>query len=204
MFTALSATSRTLAEHLRPQLEADIEFFRDGTMVVSLNNPQEMEGPQGSDGLSLWLYRVVRDEQRLNAPRRRLGTAEFERVPLPVRLHYLATPIVNPQSIDPESPLLEQTILGRVLQAFHDNPVLRGSVLAGDFAGTDLELHVRLETMSLEEITRVWDALERSYQLSVSYEVSIVYICSQHEPERVEPVAVPLPEYGVITASEPV
>lgn len=203
MFTALSATSQTLAAHLRPPLEADIEFFRDGTMVVSLSNPQEMQGGSVPEGLSLWLYRVVRDEQRLNAPRRRLGPSEFQRVPLPMRLHYLATPLVNVQSTDPLSPVLEQTILGKVMQVFHDHPVLRGSDLAGDFAGTEMELHIRLDTMSLEEITRVWDALERSYQLSVSYEVSIVYIDSQQEPVVVQPVEVAMPEYGVITASEP-
>jgi len=33
--------------------------------------------------------------------------------------------------------------------------------------------------MSLEEITKVWYALERSYELSVSYEVTVVYIDSE-------------------------
>ncbi len=203
MFTALGDTSRTLVSLLQTELENDIEYFRNGTMIVSLNNPQEMQGAGPRQGLSLWLYRVVRDEQRLNAPRRRLSPSQFERVPLPVRLHYLATPLASPQSTDPLSPVLEQTILGKVLQVFHDHAVLRGSDLAGDFTGTDLELRVRLETMSLEEITRVWDALERSYQLSVSYEVSIVYISSQQEPVVAQPVEVALPEYGVIVDTEP-
>ena len=39
-----------------------------------------------------------------------------------------------------------------------------------------MELKVRLEPLTLEEITRVWEALEGSYQLSVSYEVSVVNI----------------------------
>lgn len=66
MYTAISATSETLRIYLRQQLATDISFFNSGTMVVTLNNPQEMV-ERGRQGLSLWLYQVVRDEERLNA-----------------------------------------------------------------------------------------------------------------------------------------
>lgn len=199
MYTAISATSQTLRSYLRAQLATSISFFSDGTMEVTLNNPQEMT-ESGRQGMSLWLYRTVRDEHRLNAPPERLTRAHLERVPLPVRLHYLVTPIVSIE--DPDSPLTEQTILGKVLQSLHDHPILRGADLRGEFEGTRAELAVRLETMNLEEITRIWEALERSYQLSVSYEVSIVYIHSAREPEEIHPVEVVMPDYGVITGSE--
>ena len=61
---------------------------------------------------------------------------------------------------------------------------------------------MRLEALSLEEITRVWEALEGSYQLSVSYEVSLVDIASDLEPEHVSPVQVVLPEYGIVVAPD--
>jgi hypothetical protein len=200
LYTALSATSETLAEYLRQQLAADIDFFANGTMEVTLNNPHEMTDG-GRQGLSVWLYRVERDEQRVNQPPRRIGPSRIEPTPLPLRLHYLITPIVNLENA--ESPSTEQTILGRVLQALHDRPVLRGADLQGDLAGTQAELTARLEALGLEEIARVWEALERSYQLSVSYEVGVVYIQSQREPEAVSPVEVVRPEWGVITATEP-
>ena len=66
-----------------------------------------------------------------------------------------------------------------------------------------MELTARLETLSLDEVSRVWEALEGSYQLSVSYEVSVVNIESLTEPERISPVFVPRPEYGVIAQSTP-
>lgn len=201
MFTAISATSRTLAGYLQQQLASDIAFFADGSMDVTLNNPQEMT-TRGTQGVSVWLYHVIRDEQRLNAPPVRRSRTELERVPLPVRLHYLVTPIVAVEN--PTSPLTEQTILGRVLQAMHDHPVLRGSDLQGDFTGTDIELHARLETMALQDAAQVWEALDRSYQLSVSYEVSVVTIDSTRAPDAVTPVEVVLPELGVITESEPI
>jgi len=58
----------------------------------------------------------------------------------------------------------------------------------------------RLETMSLDEISKVWYALERSYELSVSYELTVVYIDSQLM-ELVSPVKVVLTEPGVIVSS---
>jgi hypothetical protein len=66
-----------------------------------------------------------------------------------------------------------------------------------------VELKVRLEPLTLEEITRVWEALEGSYQLSVSYEVSIVNIMPELEPERISPVDIAMPEYGLIVSPEP-
>ena len=74
--------------------------------------------------------------------------------------------------------------------------------MQGDFIGTNLELRVRLEPLSLEETTRIFDALEGPYQLSVSYEVSVVYIDAAIEPESISPVQVVMPEYGVIVSQK--
>lgn len=201
MYTALRATSQTIARYLEARFQADSLLagpFTVGGMVVSLSTPQEMtEKP--AEGLSIWLYRVVRDEQRLNDPALRVSATELLPPPLPVRLYYLITPVTNRKLGDPET---EQLILGKVLQSFHGRPVLRGSDLKAELSGTEVELHVRLEALTLEEITRVWEALEGSYQLSVSYEVSVVDIAADLEPERVSPVQVVLPEYGLIVAPE--
>jgi hypothetical protein len=152
-----------------------------------------------AQGLSVWLYRVIRDEQRLNDPPVRISPTQLRPVPLPLRLHYLVTPVTGQTTNDPGT---EQLILGKVLQAFYSHPVLRGADLKGDFEDTEVELKVRLESMTLEEITRVWEALEGSYQLSVSYEVSVVNIEPDLEPERVTPVQIAMPEYGVIVGPE--
>ena len=205
MYTALRATSQTLANCIRVRLESDpnlAPFFDStsgGTMVVSLNTPKELGD---KEGVSVWLYRAMRDAERLNIPPMRHDFNQIVSPPLPMCLHYLITPIVNATNmvVGPET---EQVILGKILQIFHDHPTLRGADLQDDFAGTEVELNVRLESLSLEEITRVWDALEGSYQLSVSYEVSVVNIDSAMEPERVSPVVVALPEHGVIVSSVP-
>jgi hypothetical protein len=186
MYTALSDTSKTIKEFLDYCLKPP-KGFPDGNYRVLLENPEEMKNTKG---LSVWLYRVERDDHTLNMPPKKVNTSHIERIPLPFRLHYLVTPLVKGTTET------EQTILGRVLQCLHDNPVIRGT------GSALVELNLRLEPLSLEEITRVWDALGRSYQLSVSYEVSVVYIESGKQPEEISPVEVLMPEYGVIVSSE--
>src|SRR5579871_1099889 len=200
MYTALRSTSLTLRSFLEDQFKAepDLRPFFDpgsgGTMKVSLRTPQEMVNA-GLECVSLWLYRVVRDEQTLNTPPLRVTPTLTRQPPLPMRLHYLVTPLTAAQTVHGSG--TEQVVLGKVLQLFHDKPRLSGSDLKDGLVGTDYELNVRLETMSLEEITRVWEGLEGSYQLSVSYEVSVVDIESAVAPERVAPVTVAAPEYLV-------
>jgi hypothetical protein len=112
-----------------------------------------------------------------------------------MRLHYLVTPVTNRANDgDPDT---EQYVLGKVLQLFHSKPAFRGADLRGQFANTGVEFFVRLETLSLDEITRVWEGLNGSYQLSVSYEVSLVDIDAALEPQSVTPVLVALPEFGL-------
>jgi hypothetical protein len=201
MYTALRATSQTVSKFLEARFQADpllSSFFSGGGMVVSLNTPEEMtEKP--AEGVSIWLYRVIRDEQRLNDPPVRLSPTEVQPPPLPLRLHYLITPVTSEISGDPET---EQIILGKVLQVFYSHPILRGIDLQAEFSGTEVELRMRLEPLSLEEITRVWEALNGSYQLSVSYEVSVVNITPESEPERVTPVEIAMPEYGLMVGVE--
>lgn len=199
MYQALFATSETIRSFIEVGIH-DIRF--DGTRYNAfLNKPEELRSAS-HEGVSVWLYRVERDPDRLNDPSLRVGWNELQTPPLPLRLHYLITPITGTGSNGPGlgSSQAEQTLLGKVLQLFHVHPILRGDDLREAFRGTAVELHMRLEPMNLEEITRVWEALEGSYQLSVSYEVSVVNIESDRVPERVEPVAVALPDSGVIVS----
>ncbi|MEJ8838007.1 DUF4255 domain-containing protein [Ramlibacter sp. AN1133] len=185
MYTRILSTSQSLAGFLLNRFAADPAdlgaFFGGGAAAgdVYLSTPQELTG---KSGLSLWLYRVSRDDTRLNDPprRRTLPSGQIEIVPppLPLRLHYLMTPLAKDQ------PELEQRILGAVLQAFYSTPILSGSDLAGDLAGTRAQVFVRLEALSLDETARVWEALSSSFQLCVSYEVTLANIEPAVLPQR--------------------
>jgi hypothetical protein len=204
MHTRLAAVSETLRQLLEDAMLSDTGtgglatfFGSGGTGLVSLANPEEMGAD--TEGLSLWLYRVARDEQRLNEPptMRPIGGGRVELVPppLPLRLHYLVTPLAK------DAPDTEQKILGRVLQALHSRPIVAGAALRGDLTGSDAELHVHLEALSLDDVARVWEAMQASYQLSVSYEVTLAHIESQARPERSSLVESLRAEHAVIVGS---
>lgn len=200
MYTALLATSQTLKNFIQSRLENDLNlsaFFDSGaggTMLVSLRNPEEM-AERNEQGLSMWLYRVVRDEDRLNDPPERLSPFLQQQPPLPLRLHYLFTPVVDPTTDNNAE--VEHSILGKVLQSLYGHPLFTGADLAGDFSGTQTEIRARLESISLEDITRIWNALEQPYRLSVSYEATLVRIDSE-EFDAVTPVMVADTQFGVI------
>lgn len=198
MNTAIRAASETLRSVLQDAMAADpilrLLFTGAGASVVSLANPDEMNAT-GESGISLWLYRIVRDEQRLNAPPERLTPDRVRPTPLPVRLHYLVSPVIG---IDGAGAPIETRhhILGAVLQTFHERPLISGVLLAGDFSGTSVELATRLESPDLESLARLWDSLEAGYQLSLSYEVGIVSIAGTLPDGFGPPVTIALPELG--------
>lgn len=203
-YRAINATTVSLVDLLTTHFNGDplLRPFFDpglgGNLAVSARTPQEMADTNEA-GLSVWLYRIARDPELLNMPPRRTGVDTYEHHPLPLRLHYLMTPVVNDPETSGNDPGLEQFIIGKVLQTLHDNNNIYGALLRGDLVGTGTTLTVRLEPLNLEEITRVWDAMESSYQLCISYEVSLVLIASDKEVERITPVTSVEPEYGVIT-----
>lgn len=205
----LRATSLTLVHAIATGVTADpdlrplFDLAAGGTLRVTLLTPTEM-GDNALEGVSLWLYRVVRDEQRLNAPRARISPTQLQPTPLPLRLHYLVTPVINVDPNDPSASVeREQTILGKVMQILYERPVLRGTALRDTLAGTGAQLGVRLESNTLDEVSRIWSALGRAYELSVSYEVSLAHIDPSAQPESVQPVLVAVPHYGVVVSGGP-
>lgn len=203
MITAIRATSRTLADFLQGEFASDPDlgtsFSGAGTMKVYLNTPAEMTGSRS--GLSVWLYRVTRDESTLNRPPERLSPTRLRPAPLPVRLHYLIAPILNSTGVD--LPETEQVILGKAMQAFNDRPQLTGVDLKDDFQGTRAVVTTRFEALTIDELARIWDALDTSYRTSVSYEVTVVDIESPVRDEGGPPVRLPLVEPAVIVGGAP-
>ena len=77
-----------------------------------------------------------------------------------------------------------------------------GADLKGDLAGSSEEMHVRLESLDLDAMSRMWEALDHSYQLCLSYEISVVPIDSALQPTTPGPVDVVMPTYALVTSAE--
>ncbi|MEX2631493.1 MAG: Pvc16 family protein [Tistlia sp.] len=198
MSTALLAASQTLQAVLLAALQGDgilsVLFPPLGPSVVSLATPDGMVD-QDQTGVSVWLYRVVRDEQLLNRPPSRLPPDRLRPPPLPMRLHYLMTPMMRGNAGEP-APETDQHVLGAVLRSFHQQPILAGAALAGALRGTDRQISVRLESPGLEELARVWDTLDQPYRASLCYEVSVVEVESEQPDAHGPPVLRSEPELG--------
>jgi hypothetical protein len=179
-YTVISAASSTLQEILRHNITTSTDPQLTGVQIYLLS-PTEMDKAGHTTGISVWLYKVSRMSEMLNEPPERKLANQVIRTPLPLLLYYLVTPITN-------DPLSRHLLLGKVLQVFHDNAILRGTDLQGVLIGTTEQLRVNLEALSLEELSLVWDALNEAYQLSVTYLVQVVKIDSDREPVNSSPV----------------
>lgn len=144
---------------------------------IVLSNPSQAPGIGSGNvpatrQVSLWLYQVLPNEHLRNAAPVRVrdasgdDSAEFY-PPLALNLYYLLTPSTN-------TDIGDQLVLGRALQVFHDQSILRMQSTEPPYAAD--ELHVSFAPRTIEELAEVWEAMQQPYRLSVCYEVRVARI----------------------------
>ena len=67
------------------------------------------------------------------------------------------------------------------MHIFYDHAIISAPLLKGELEHTAEELKVDLCQFSLEELTRIWNALNQPFRLSVCYEVRIILVDSSIE-----------------------
>lgn len=180
-FTAVRAVSLTL----QSLLEREITHSDDSevaTVPIFLHSPKALR-KDSKVGISLWLYMIKREPDTLNRPPDRMSPAQVRHRPLPLTLHYLVCAIRD----DPRD---EQTLLGKVAQVFHDHSIVKPGEFRDSLKDADQELRLVLDAPTLEELSRVWDALNEPYQLSLSYTAQVVLIDSDADAAIRPPVLV--------------
>ena len=179
-FTAIRAASVTLLTLLEREITRN-DNLAVRNVPIHLNSPRFMREAK-KRGISLWLYMITREPDTLNRPLERPTASQLRRRPLPLTLHYLICPLW-------EDPRDEQTLLGKVIQVFHDHAILETGELQESLAGAD-ELRLVLDAPSLQELSLVWESLNEPYHLSVSYTVQVVAIDSDTDHTVMPPVLV--------------
>jgi hypothetical protein len=167
------ALVRVLWEEI--QLDPQVSLLIDNENRISLQSPKEL-AEDNSVRLSIYLYRVVENPFLKNQTMTPIEGRRQQVVPLALDLCYLVTPLVG-------TPREQQIVLGKLMQVFFDRALIVGTDLSPGMAEADEEVRVVLNPVSLEETTRVWQALEMSYRLSVCYIVRVALVDSRRQRE---------------------
>lgn len=159
-----------------------------GTGSISLDSPERLLGNGGGNNtsqsqalLSLYLYQVTPNAHLNNQPLISNGNGQQNYPPLSLNLFYLLTPL----GATPEQDLL---ILGRVMQLFAAVPIIQAAFLDSHLRPATPAVRLLLNPLSLEELTRIWNAFNQPYRLSVAYQVQVVSIDNVRLSEDYAPV----------------
>ncbi len=156
--------TETLEQLLRNQQQA-VAFD------VSLDSPADVAIEQANPKVNLFLFRVMENPFAKNQEWEPVGTDVLRYPPLALNLFYVLTPFAADKRD-------EHRILGEAMRIFYDNSIMEAPLLRGGLEGTAEELKLDLCHLDIEDLTRIWNALNRPYRLSVCYEVRIVLIDS--------------------------
>jgi hypothetical protein len=139
--------------------------------------------------LSLFLYHIVENPYMKNQPMERIGEKKLKYAPLSLNLYYLLTPKSTKDSEDIKG-WDEHAILGRAMQVLYDNSILEGPDLKGlleanysDFYDKIGQVRIILNSLSLDDLTKIWGAMDTPLMLSASYEVRVIMIESEREKD---------------------
>lgn len=173
-YSVISQISSTLRTLLTTELAT-------AGVTVSLKHPKGLTA-DANHQLNLFLYQIKENPFAKNQSRQPIDTNVFNDPPLALNLYYLLTPYVA-QNMDNTD---EHEILGDAMRVFYDHSILIDE-LPDILKATAEEIKIVLCPLDLEELTRIWNAMNEPYRLSLCYEVRIVFIDSEisHQVSRV-------------------
>lgn len=171
----LREVSKGLRRILWDSFAADPDIGPGGNAIVTSEqdivfaNPTET-ARNSAQRLSLWLYQVTENEYLKNQPVNAGGPHTVSRdPPLVLNLFFLITPFAPSREFD----LL---LLGSTMQTLYDSPIV---LLRTPPEDVFEDLRIVLCRLTLEELTRIWEALREPYRLSVCYQVRVTHIDSR-------------------------
>jgi hypothetical protein len=158
-----------VSETLEARLTAGLASIGPPAPVAELHDLVATPAPPR---VTLFLYDIVEEPTTRNRAKTRrvvAGDILIRKQPLGLGLYYMVTAWGGDR-------LSEQRMLGKVLQVLYDDATLDGTQLQGSLAGTPAQLRVSLAPLHLEDRSRIWFSIGKSYRLSINYEVRLVDI----------------------------
>ncbi len=126
--------------------------------------------------VGIYLYDIVEDVQVTTPRLIERGRAELAKPPRPYALHYMV--FINGSSqMGLKAPDI-QKIIGRAAQIVNDNNSVRPDELQSWLDTQEPPIVLSQAKISLEEKVRVWQAINKPYQISLFYKAAPVYLSS--------------------------
>lgn len=176
---AIAATTATLLHLLSSRTPALI----DGASVdvTTLPPDRARKGHTGAQ-LNIFLYQTQVNAawRNLDVPRQ-VRAGESATPPLALNLHSMLTAYGDDNQNDDE--MVSHRVLGGAMSVLHDHPVLGRAEIAAALADSGLDtqferLRVTPIALSMDEMSKLWTAMQSNYRLSAGYEVTVVLIDS--------------------------
>ncbi|MBA2714810.1 MAG: DUF4255 domain-containing protein [Rubrobacteraceae bacterium] len=201
-FQAIGGVSSTLQRLLNDRMESpDVH----GTVSVTISTPREEDAQNNGDSrVNLFLYRVTENGNLKNQEIPGRGPmGSYGHPPLSLDLHYLLTAYGStPAMEDATDERLAHYLLGSAMRVLHGYPVITRAlrtirepageqILDQSLEGELERVKLYLDPLSLDDLSKVWQTLMLSYQLSVAYKVTVVQIESQQPRSFPKPVGEP-------------
>lgn len=143
------------------------------TFEVTILAPDE---PGGNLRINLFLYKVQENPHLKNMDwQLKQGTPnQLVPPPLSVNLYYLLTPYAPN---DPETGnSAAHAILGEAMRVFYENPIVPDNYLPDELQDAREQIKIMLNTVDVDELSKVWSTFTQPFRLSVLYEVSVVQL----------------------------
>jgi len=119
--------------------------------------------------INLYIFLVEENSTAKNQDWEARGSETLQKPPLALNLYYVLTPFAA-------TLLDEHLILGEAMRVLYDHAVVDSEHLEGALPGLVDDLKLDLCAFDIEELTRIWNAFNQPYRLSVCYRVRIVPI----------------------------
>jgi len=158
------------------------------TEPIPSPNNIEISSPADQDVdyiLGLYLYDIKEENDVVQKPFMQRGRVQLEKPPRPYALYYMV--FINGSSqMGLKAPDI-QKIIGRVAQIVNDNNSVLPNQLQSWIDTQEPPIVLSQAKISLEEKVRVWQAINKPYQISLFYKAAPVFLSSEViiEPPRV-------------------
>ncbi|RUT02461.1 hypothetical protein DSM106972_059390 [Dulcicalothrix desertica PCC 7102] len=191
---AIAAVTTTLRYLLQRRFDSN----GSGSVTVTTKPPDKARDNNGNanNQVNLFLYQTKENAawRNMDIPTQ-VKPGETGLPPLALNLYYMLTAYAqNDDFPEPTS----HNLLGEAMSVFHDYSVLKpedikNALPAADIAKYDLynqieRVKITPQSLSLDELSKMWTTFQTQYRISTAYEVSVVLIESTRPPKTPLPV----------------